>query len=95
MSPVKLDWPHCRNARDLGGLPTVQGARVRDGALIRSDHHARLTPAAVAGIRASGVRRIIDLRWVGAHLGDAATYLLDAGVSAAQLEAVRTRLVSS
>ena len=29
------------------------------------------------------------------HLGDAATYLLDAGVSTAQLDAVRTRLVSS
>jgi protein tyrosine/serine phosphatase len=60
---VKLDWPDCSNARDLGGLPTAGGGRIRAGALLRSDHHGRLTPAAVRSIRAGGVRRILDLRW--------------------------------
>ena len=60
---MKLDWPDCKNARDLGGLPTVDGGRIRPGALLRSDHHGRLTPASIATIKASGVRRILDLRW--------------------------------
>jgi protein-tyrosine phosphatase len=60
---MKLDWPDCRNARDLGGLATTDGARIRAGALIRSDNHDRLTPAAIQSIRDSGVRRILDLRW--------------------------------
>ncbi len=58
-----LDWPACRNARDLGGLPTLDGGRIRGGALLRSDHHAAMTPAAVAAVRAAGVSRIVDLRW--------------------------------
>ncbi|MEU8228464.1 tyrosine-protein phosphatase [Actinoplanes sp. NPDC048967] len=57
-----LDWPACRNARDLGGLPTLDGGRIRDGALLRSDHHAAMTPADVATVRAAGVSRIVDLR---------------------------------
>ena len=59
---MKLDWPDCRNVRDLGGLPTADRGRIRSGALIRSDSHFRLTPAGVAAIRAAGVSRIIDLR---------------------------------
>jgi hypothetical protein len=59
---VKLEWPDCVNARDLGGLPTVDGGAIRPGALLRSDDHHRLTAAAVEQIKASGVRRILDLR---------------------------------
>ncbi|TWG24771.1 tyrosine-protein phosphatase [Actinoplanes teichomyceticus] len=59
---MNLDWPDCKNARDLGGLPTAEGGRVRPGALIRSDSHGRLTPDAVRAIRALGVARILDLR---------------------------------
>lgn len=62
-APVILDWPACRNARDLGGLPTRDGGRIRVGALLRSDHHTRLTPASVEAVRAAGVTRVIDLRW--------------------------------
>ena len=58
-----LDWPACRNARDLGGLPTRDGGRIRGGALLRSDHHTGLTPASVEAVRAAGVTRVIDLRW--------------------------------
>jgi protein-tyrosine phosphatase len=60
---VILDWPGCRNARDLGGLPTLDGARIPPGALLRSDHHAGCTPAAIDAIRAAGVSRVVDLRW--------------------------------
>jgi protein-tyrosine phosphatase len=60
---VILDWPDCTNVRDLGGLATADGRRIRAEALLRSDNHARLTPAAISAIRAGGVRRIVDLRW--------------------------------
>jgi protein tyrosine/serine phosphatase len=59
---MRLDGPGCANARDVGGLPTVDGSWIRAGALLRSDHHFRLTPATVRAIR-GGVSRIIDLRW--------------------------------
>jgi protein tyrosine/serine phosphatase/SAM-dependent methyltransferase len=59
---VILDWPACDNARDLGGLPTQDGGRIRTGALLRSGHHARLTPAGVEAVRAAGVTRVVDLR---------------------------------
>ncbi|MFI7601660.1 tyrosine-protein phosphatase [Actinoplanes sp. NPDC049681] len=58
-----LDWPGCRNARDLGGLPTMDGSRIRAGALVRSDHHGRMSPGTVARIRATGLGRVLDLRW--------------------------------
>ena len=61
--PVILDWPACPNARDLGGLPTMDGGRIRDGALLRSGHHAAMTPETVAAVRAAGVSRVVDLRW--------------------------------
>jgi len=61
---MRLDWPDCHNARDVGGLPTASGGRVRRGALIRSDVLDRLTPAGLASVRGYGVSRIIDLRSV-------------------------------
>jgi protein-tyrosine phosphatase len=57
-----LDWPNCRNARDLGGLPTADGGFVRAGALIRSDCLQFLSEEGVAAVRSTGVSRIIDLR---------------------------------
>src|ERR1700754_2550201 len=60
---VILDWPDCTNVRDLGGLHTTDGRRIRGDALLRSDHLGRLTAEAVAALRAGSVRRIVDLRW--------------------------------
>jgi protein tyrosine/serine phosphatase len=60
---VILNWPDCRNARDLGGLLTADGRGIRSGALLRSDNHDRLTPQGVQMIRDGGVSRILDLRW--------------------------------
>ncbi|MEU8074584.1 tyrosine-protein phosphatase [Catellatospora citrea] len=60
---MSLDWSACRNARDLGGLPTADGGRIRAGALWRTGHHDQLPPAAVQAARAGGVGRVVDLRW--------------------------------
>lgn len=57
-----MDWPGCLNARDLGGLPTEGGRRIRSGALIRSDSPHWLTEQGCVALRSSGVRRILDLR---------------------------------
>jgi len=57
-----LSWPDCRNVRDVGGLRTAGGGRVRTGALVRSDDLAGLTAAGLAALRAYGVVRVVDLR---------------------------------
>ncbi|GAA2635728.1 tyrosine-protein phosphatase [Dactylosporangium fulvum] len=58
----RLSWPECRNVRDVGGLPTVDGGAVRAGALVRADSLHRLTPEGLAALRAHGIRRVVDLR---------------------------------
>jgi len=60
---TSLHWPDLRNARDVGGLPTTDGRRIRERALIRSDDHVRLDPGGVAALRSYGVSRVVDLRW--------------------------------
>jgi protein-tyrosine phosphatase len=57
-----LDWDGCVNARDLGGLPTLDGRVTRRGALIRSEAVDRLTRQGWRALREYGVRTIIDLR---------------------------------
>jgi protein-tyrosine phosphatase len=57
-----LDWDGCINARDLGGLPTVDGRVTRRGALIRSEAVDRLSAEGRRALRDHGVRTIIDLR---------------------------------
>jgi protein-tyrosine phosphatase len=64
-----LDWPDCRNVRDLGGLPTADGRVVRTGALIRADSLQYLSPAGADVVRQAGVSRIIDLRSEGEITG--------------------------
>jgi len=46
-----------RNARDLGGLPTLAGGRTRHGVYIRS-----ADPGPATGWRDRGVRTVVDLR---------------------------------
>lgn len=51
------------NVRDLGGLPTPEGRRVRRGLLVRSDNLSGLTDAgAVALVRHLSPALVIDLR---------------------------------
>lgn len=51
------------NARDLGGLPTVDRRTTRPGVLLRSDTLQELTPADVTLLRERyGLRTVVDLR---------------------------------
>jgi protein-tyrosine phosphatase len=50
------------NARDVGGLPTVDGHTTRRGVLLRSDNLQDLTGADVAQLLEAGVRTVLDLR---------------------------------
>ena len=62
---MDLDWPGCRNVRDVGGLPTADGRTIREGVLIRADSLQYLTPEGVDAVRRSPVSRILDLRGDG------------------------------
>ena len=57
-----LAWGACLNVRDLGGLVTADGRRVRRGALVRSDQLCRLNDDGRDALLAHGVRTVIDLR---------------------------------
>jgi protein-tyrosine phosphatase len=51
-----------RNARDIGGYPTADGAVVRSGLVFRTDALDRLTPRDLAQLDASNVTIVDDLR---------------------------------
>jgi protein-tyrosine phosphatase len=59
---MTLNWPHCKNARDLAGTPLGDGRRIRTGALVRSDNLDQLDETGIAAVRAAAVSRIVDLR---------------------------------
>lgn len=61
MSSRRLDWPDCRNTRDLGGLHRP-GGLTRSGVLVRSDNLHSLTVAGQEAMAAYGVTKVIDLR---------------------------------
>ncbi|MFJ1807600.1 MULTISPECIES: tyrosine-protein phosphatase [unclassified Streptomyces] len=51
-----------RNFRDVGGLPTVDGRRVRHGVLFRSGHLAHATDEDAAFLSGLGLHTIFDFR---------------------------------
>jgi protein-tyrosine phosphatase len=51
------------NLRDLGGLPTTDGAVTRARSLLRSDDLSQLTVQGLQEMEAFGVETVIDLRW--------------------------------
>ncbi|MFF9622443.1 tyrosine-protein phosphatase [Streptomyces griseosporeus] len=51
-----------RNFRDVGGLPTVDGRRVRHGVLFRSGHLAHATQEDAAFLSSLGLHTIFDFR---------------------------------
>lgn len=51
-----------RNFRDVGGLPTVDGRRVRHGVLFRSGHLAHATAADAAFLTSLGLHTVFDFR---------------------------------
>lgn len=56
--PFQTLW----NFRDIGGLKTADGRRLRTGVLFRSDELSRLSAGDVAKLQALGIRLICDLR---------------------------------
>jgi protein tyrosine/serine phosphatase len=57
-----LGWKGTYNARDLGGLPTVDGGVTRRGAIVRSDSLQNLEARGWQEVEAYGIRTVIDLR---------------------------------
>lgn len=57
-----LEFESLVNARDVGGIPTVDGGTIRSGRLIRSDNLQALTPADIAHLRRLGLTDVVDLR---------------------------------
>jgi protein-tyrosine phosphatase len=61
----QLAWDGCNNVRDLGGMNTTTGNKTRWGAVVRSDHPAKLTAGGWSALYAHGIRTIISLRTHG------------------------------
>lgn len=61
-APRVLAWDGCVNVRDLGGLPTEDGAETRFGVVVRADSIRKLTKEGWEAVVSLGVRRAIDLR---------------------------------
>jgi protein-tyrosine phosphatase len=61
-SPATVRLEGALNFRDLGGLPTEDGRRVKHRHLFRSDSLARLTEADLAIVRELEIRLLVDLR---------------------------------
>lgn len=76
---MRLDWEGCLNGRDVGGLPSSAGRRIRFGALLRSDSHSRLTAGGVAAVRAVRITRILDLRWARETVHEPSPFVADPG----------------
>ena len=60
-----LAWDGCNNVRDLGGLYTSNGRKTRWGAVVRSDHPAKLSADGWSQLYEHGIRTIISLRTHG------------------------------
>ncbi len=60
-----LAWDGCNNVRDLGGLNASNGYKTRWGAVVRSDHPAKLTADGWSQLYEHGIRTIISLRTHG------------------------------
>ncbi len=77
------DWrpAGAANFRDLGGLPTEDGGRIRPGLLFRSDTLQELTEADVDRlVHGLGLRLVVDLRAPGEVEVEGRGLLEDAGV---------------
>jgi protein-tyrosine phosphatase len=57
-----LVWDGCLNVRDLGGLPTADGAETRFGSIVRADSVRQLSEDGWRALVDHGVRVVIDLR---------------------------------
>lgn len=90
------------NARDLGGIATQDGRRIRRGALIRSAELDKLTERGAGALReVHGIATILDLRstrergkrpLAGTYLPDVRLAFRDHESSGADLERLRARI---
>lgn len=65
-APLWLDLEGTANARDVGGLPTVDGRVTRPGVLLRADNLQNLSAADVRRLVDDfGLRTVLDLRSTG------------------------------
>jgi protein-tyrosine phosphatase len=62
LRPRDLVWDGCLNVRDLGGLPTRDGAETRFGAVVRADSVRQLSDDGWRALVDHGVRTVVDLR---------------------------------
>lgn len=60
-----LRFPGLINVRELGGLPTRDGATTRLRSLLRADDLVQLTNDGMQALADYGVRTVVDLRWPG------------------------------
>ena len=58
-----LVFDGARNVRDLGGLPTADDRRVREGVFFRADGLSRLSDRDLEQLAGLGLKSIIDLRY--------------------------------
>ncbi|MEU9112514.1 tyrosine-protein phosphatase [Streptomyces sp. NPDC048483] len=58
----QFELAEVRNFRDVGGLPTVDGRRIRQGRLFRSGHLAHATEADAAFLGGLGLHTVFDFR---------------------------------
>jgi protein-tyrosine phosphatase len=61
-SPIEPELSGVRNFRDVGGLPTSDGRRVRHGVLYRSGHLASATREDATVLASLGLHTIFDFR---------------------------------
>ncbi|MFJ6719220.1 MULTISPECIES: tyrosine-protein phosphatase [unclassified Streptomyces] len=60
--PTEPELSGVRNFRDVGGLPTTDGRRVRSGVLYRSGHLAHATETDVEFLTSLGLHTVFDFR---------------------------------
>jgi protein-tyrosine phosphatase len=58
-----LRIPGLLNVRELGGHPTLDGAKTRKHSLLRADDLVQLTDEGLQALADYGVRTVVDLRW--------------------------------
>lgn len=68
--PGHIDLSGARNLRDLGGYPTMDGRRIKQGLLYRSDQLSSLTKHDLEVLSELKLKRIYDLRNKGEQAKD-------------------------
>lgn len=62
MSGIVLNFEQVANARDLGGLPTVNGKHIKKGMLLRSANLSKATENDVKKLQSLNLKLVCDLR---------------------------------